>query len=320
MLVFSTSGRSDDEAFAGWRTAICGHFVPLRPEPNASCTEFFGEVQTWPLAGLALSNICATGQRIHRDRSEISKSDRDVLFLTVQLTGQTGIVCGDQRKLVRPGDLHFLDARRPFALHCEGRVLSLTIPRQACGSRLATLDYLHGVVATSADTVGGLLRDYLCSLASAERNLRAAEGEDIADHLVALISHAFTRRESDAPLLHQAARAALFAKAYRLIDRKLCDADFDPARLARDAGVSLRQLQCVFAQHDTSPMRSIFDRRIALAKRMLQDPVHAGKTITQIVFECGFRDLSHFGRVFAASTGYTPRAWRRNGEQNRAKE
>jgi AraC-like DNA-binding protein len=317
MLVFSTSGRPVDEAFAGWRSAICGHFVPLRPEPNASCAGFFGEVRGWPLAGLTLSNICATGQRIHRERPEISHSDRDVLFLTLQLAGETGIVCGEQRKLVRPGDMYYLDARRPFALHCDGRVFSLTIPRQACDGRLAALAYLHGVVAKPDDTVGSLLRDYLCSLASAERNLGAVEGEDIADHLVTLISHAFTRRETDASPPHGAVRAALFARAYRLIDRKLCDPDFDPARLARDAGVSLRQLQSVFAEHDTSPMRAIFGRRIMLAKRMLQDPMHAHKTITQIVFECGFRDLSHFGRVFAAATGSTPRAWRRNGEHVR---
>jgi AraC-like DNA-binding protein len=317
MLVFSTSGRSVDEAFAGWRTAICGHFVPLRPEPSASCANFFGEVSSWPLAGLTLSNILATGQRIHRERPEISHSDRDVLFLTLQLTGDTGLVCDDQRKLVRPGDMYYLDARRPFALHCEGRVFSLTIPRQACDGRLAALAHLHGSVAKPDDTVGSLLRDYLCSLASAERNLGAVAEEDIADHLVTLISHAFARRETDASPPHGAVRAALFARAYRLIDRKLCDPDFDPARLARDAGVSLRQLQSVFAENDTSPMRAIFGRRITLAKRMLQDPRHAHKTITQIVFECGFRDLSHFGRVFAAATGSTPRAWRRSGEHVR---
>jgi hypothetical protein len=230
MLVFSTSGRSVDEAFAGWRTAICGHFVPLRPEPSASCANFFGEVSSWPLAGLTLSNILATGQRIHRERPEISHSDRDVLFLTLQLTGDTGLVCDDQRKLVRPGDMYYLDARRPFALHCEGRVFSLTIPRQACDGRLAALAHLHGSVAKPDDTVGSLLRDYLCSLASAERNLGAVAEEDIADHLVTLISHAFARRETDASPPHGAVRAALFARAYRLIDRKLCDPDFDPAR------------------------------------------------------------------------------------------
>jgi AraC-like DNA-binding protein len=317
MLVFSTSGRSVDEAFAGWRSAICGHFVPLRPEPNASCAGFFGEVRSSPLAGLTLSSICATGQRIHRGRQEISNSDRDVLFLTLQLTGETGIVCGEERKLVGPGDMYYLDARRPFALHCDGRVFYLTIPRQSGDGRLAALAYLHGVVSKPDDTVGSLLRDYLCSLASAERNLGAVAEEDIADHLVTLISHAFTARETDAPLPHGAVRAALFARAYRLIDRKLCDPDFDPARLARDAGVSLRQLQSVFSEHDTSPMRAIFGRRIMLAKRMLQDPLHAHKTITQIVFECGFRDLSHFGRVFTAATGSSPRVWRRSGAHTR---
>jgi AraC-like DNA-binding protein len=77
----------------------------------------------------------------------------------------------------------------------------------------------------------------------------------------------------------------------------------------------LRQLQALCTEHGTSPGRAIRERRIALAKRMLLDSACARKPITQIAFESGFRDLSHFGRVFVHDTGLTPRAWRRGNGQ-----
>jgi AraC-like DNA-binding protein len=110
-------------------------------------------------------------------------------------------------------------------------------------------------------------------------------------------------------------RAAQFARAMRLINLNLRNPEFRPAMLARGTGVSLRHLQTLCAERGTSPVRAIRERRVALAKRMLLDSAYARKTITQIAFESGFQDLSHFGRVFAQDTGLNPRAWRRSRGQ-----
>jgi len=321
MLVFSTH-QWDAEAFARWRAAICQHFVPLRPEPSAACGECFGELRSWHVDILTLSTIRASGQRIHRDSREIARSDGEAFFLTVQVSGETGIVCGERSGLARPGDMYLLDARRPFTLHCGplGRGVSLTLPRSVCAGPLSRLDTMHGLVRSPGDAVSNLLGDYLCSLARMDGEIGSTESEDIADHVISLLGHAFVRNESTACPPHRATHAALLARARKAIERRLCDPDLEPASLARDTGVSLRQLQVLFAEHDTSPMRAVLERRIALASKMLQQPAYAGKSITQIAFDCGFRDLSHFGRSFAAATGVTPRAWRRNGANSGSRE
>jgi AraC-like DNA-binding protein len=59
------------------------------------------------------------------------------------------------------------------------------------------------------------------------------------------------------------------------------------------------------------PMRAIAQRRLERAMRLLRDPAQAHRSITAIAFDCGFRDLSHFGRVFTAATEQTPSQWRR---------
>lgn len=314
MLLFSTTGRYDDDAFAQWRSAICQQFVPLRPEPLIALDELFGELRTWPVGQLTLTEIRVTGQRIHRGTAEISRSNKEAFFLTAQLVGDGGYISGDVVQRTRPGDLYFLDARRPFTCTSEAfnRQLSLTIPRAACGSALAGFDRAHGLSITAGNPLADLLHNYIRCIADADESLAAAERDDIADHILALLNHAVVRSEAHVPPPRAAVRDALFTKARRLIERNLSDIDFDPAALARLLGVSLRQLQSVFTERETSPMKLIVERRTALAMKLLRSPAHAGKTISQIAFDCGFRDLSHFGRVFAATTGQSPRDWRRS--------
>jgi AraC-like DNA-binding protein len=313
MFTFSTRGLSGGDAFAKWRAAICNVFVPLRAEPGPRGADFFGELRSLPAGGLTLTDIGVAGQSIFRAPQEISRTDHDVFFLTTLITGETRLTCGEDRKIARPGDMYLLDARLPFLLNHEvrSRTLALTIPRRGCGGLLAALDHRHGLVVTSDQPVGNLLREYLCTVAGVIASLSVAEREDVGEHLLALIGHFLGPREPNVPPPSCAVRAAMYARVSGLIDRKLSDPEFDPTRLAREAGVSLRRLQGLLAERDTSPMRCIFERRIAFAKRMLRDPAHAEKTITQIAFESGFRDLSHFGRLFASTTGMTPRAWRR---------
>jgi AraC family transcriptional activator of tynA and feaB len=316
MDTLSVSGRTDEAAFEQWRIAICRQFVALRPEPSSADGQFHGFMSNRSIAGLTVSTVGAKGQRVHRGPSEISRSDVDALFLTIQLDGETGIAQSDDRRVVRGGDLYLLDARSPFTLHCQGgRGLTLAIPRAVCHDRLVSFERLHGLVATPVNPIDCLLRDYLLSLAGAGESFAPAEAADIADQLVTLVSHALSRHQQGALPPHRALRAAQFARAMSLIDRNLRNPEFGPALLARSTGVSLRHLQALCAQRGTSPVAAIRQRRLALAKRLMLDSACARKTITQIAFESGFRDLSHFGRVFAHDTGQNPRAWRRSGGQ-----
>jgi AraC-like DNA-binding protein len=316
MDTLSVSGRTDEAAFEQWRTAICKQFVPLRPEPISPGGQFHGYMSNRPIAGLTLSTVGAKGQRVHRGPAEISYRDFEILFLTIQLDGETGVVHGEDRSLVRRGDIYLLDARSPFTLHCEGgQGLSLTIPRAVCHDRLASFEQLHGLVAAPSHPTDRLLKDYLVSLAAAEPSFTPTEAADIADHLVALVCHTLNRHQRGALPPHRALHAAQFARAMSLIDRHLRDPEFCPAMLARSTGVSVRHLQALCTQRGTSPAAAIRQRRLALAKRLLLDSACARKTITQIAFESGFRDLSHFGRVFAHDTGRNPLTWRRSGGQ-----
>ena len=315
MLVFSSASHRPDEAFELWRVAVCDQFMPLRPERTADRESFIAELHGYSVADLALSDVRAGGHRIHRDQQELAGSQADMLFLNVQVAGESGLVCNDVAVCIRQGDLFVVDGRRSFVLDCStpARHLCIAIPRTALQAPIRQSSFAHGLVLHRDDPFAGLLHDYVMAVAAAANSLQSA-ANDVAEHLTTLVGHSLARRmEAGQPPL-AAVRAALFARARRSIDRRLSDPEFDPRQLARDVGVSLRYLQVVLAERGTSPMREIIQRRTALAMRLLREPANAHRTITEIALSCGFCDVTHFGRLIVAATGRTPREWRRSAQ------
>ena len=96
--------------------------------------------------------------------------------------------------------------------------------------------------------------------------------------------------------------------------RELLDAsiasDVSLTRLALECGLSTRHFARAFQQSlGTPPHRYLLKLRVERARELLEG---SSKTLLEVALECGFSDQSHFTRVFRASTGTTPGAWRRN--------
>jgi AraC-like DNA-binding protein len=62
-----------------------------------------------------------------------------------------------------------------------------------------------------------------------------------------------------------------------------------------------------FRHYGTSPGRWLLERRLECAARLL---AMTSTSVTEIVFECGFEQPSHFTRAFKAKYGQTPSEYR----------
>jgi AraC family transcriptional regulator, exoenzyme S synthesis regulatory protein ExsA len=77
---------------------------------------------------------------------------------------------------------------------------------------------------------------------------------------------------------------------------------------ARLCGRSLSSFKREFRQHyGVAPGRWLIERRLECAAQLLTS---TGISITEIVFECGFEQASHFSRAFKAKFGQTPSEYR----------
>ena len=81
------------------------------------------------------------------------------------------------------------------------------------------------------------------------------------------------------------------------------------SRYAAECGLSVRHFGRAFRQSTgMPPHRWLTQRRIERAQRLLRDP---RLSLPEVALACGFADQSHFTRVFSATVGMSPGAWRR---------
>jgi AraC family transcriptional regulator, exoenzyme S synthesis regulatory protein ExsA len=74
---------------------------------------------------------------------------------------------------------------------------------------------------------------------------------------------------------------------------------------------SLSSFKREFRKHyGTSPGKWLLERRLEHSASLLQT---TGMSVTEIMFECGFEDLSHFSRAFKERFGQSPSAFREAG-------
>lgn len=96
-------------------------------------------------------------------------------------------------------------------------------------------------------------------------------------------------------------------QAIKIMRQKLQNPD-TTEHLAEMLGSTVRQLNRVFLKHANATPQEIWrDMRLQHARWRL---MNSKRTITQIAYECGFSDSSHFARWFKSKFGETPRAYR----------
>lgn len=96
--------------------------------------------------------------------------------------------------------------------------------------------------------------------------------------------------------------------ASRLLLRNLCS-DLPVGELARLCGLSRSYFTRAFkASMGTPPHRWLLRERVRRAGEMLEK---TDESISLIAQSCGFADQSHLTRVFHATVGASPAAWRR---------
>ncbi|MGC5614904.1 helix-turn-helix domain-containing protein [Georgenia sp. Z1491] len=98
-----------------------------------------------------------------------------------------------------------------------------------------------------------------------------------------------------------------FLLARHLVDRSLAEPDLGAVSVAAGIGISERYLSRVLASEGTSAPRFVTDRRLARARRDLQDPALADVSAADLGRRWGLGSPAHLSRVYKDRFGVSPR-------------
>lgn len=293
-----------------WRDALWSAFVRL--DSKSDDLGFYGNViPRFPDSSL-LTEVSSTNQTTERTHQHIRTDPSEWLLVAIQLDG-----CGHAEQSgtlaqTRPGSFTLYRTDQPYRLGFTGPFKQLVthIPLAQIAARVPNLDNFTAKSFDTSNGAGSVFAELVMTLSKSAQVLGGAAAENYNRTLVELLSSTL-QLLSDAP---EDGLDRRFQTLTRELTAHLHDPDFDLTTFASARNQSVRSIQRVFQAQGATPLKWLLDQRLdaaaqELARRPLPGKVQ--KSVTEICFDWGFRDLSHFSNAFSQKFGRSPKAWRK---------
>ncbi|GAA6189737.1 hypothetical protein NBRC116596_28000 [Litorivita sp. NS0012-18] len=278
---------------------FCGRFDL---EPAASSGTIKGSVSAQPVGPFQTVGVALSHLRIIRDAQAIKRDPGEHFFLLTQRSGTSRVVQAGQEVVLKQGDMFLVDSTQASVFHYDQSLshqLSFHIPRSEMLGRFG--QSVKGGTTVSRDDPLWLAINAVISKMIDGQEHQSHLGEAFFNLLGGYFVGARNARDpSDSE--------RLLSRALALIDQHCSNPDFGPSSLATSLNVSKRTLQRHFQPLGETPGQRILMRRLALAHRRLTGALIAGskQTITDVILDCGFNDVSYFYREFRKKYGVAP--------------
>jgi AraC family transcriptional regulator, positive regulator of tynA and feaB len=247
-------------------------------------------------------------------RAHVARTRAPMFFLQMQLEGESINRQDGREAKLGPGDFTLCDTTRPYEMQFDtaNRMFVVGIPDTLLRRHLASPESVVAIPMSGSSGLSGLLSQFL-------RDFWTRCRDDIDPIVVPRISRAILDLMASAyTALPQAQsdRSSL-ATSHRIrivnyIEAHLGDPDLTPMRVAEACKMTPRYLHHLFSSESETVARYILRRRLEECSRALKIAGQRGRTVTSIAFDFGFNSPTHFGRVFRARYGVTPREYRRH--------
>jgi AraC-like DNA-binding protein len=312
-LLFSTSSVHERDRLAFWHEEATKAFVTHEFSSNVG-RSFEGEIRVGAIGPIGVAHFTCDSALVRRTTNCLKSANDDDLLLTLAVKGESVIHQDGRDATTGPSALYLFDPRRPFSLDIRSSAesLLLKVPRQELQARLGDLTDLTARPISGDRPEMELASSFLTMLVERAGVLEEPAGTKVAQQLLDLIALAFQAQMPVRRASLSSSRSTTLLRLKAVIEAHLHEPGFKPNAAAAATGISVRYANALLAQEDTSLERYILFRRLQRCRKALEDPIQLNRPISEIAYEHGFVDVSHFTRRFRAQFGNSPREHRVN--------
>jgi len=308
---FAYAGAPRGQNYEMWREEFCRRFCQLDADPGDSddieCT-----VEVARVGALSFGAAHGTSGSFLRTRSLLSDGCDDFVLVTA-VGGEVLTVQHGRTVELRQGEMclmslddiaecGFAHGASFTALRVPRRQL-MAVCREAEDSLSRTLPDNSGL----RDVVSG----YFDLCAQTATALDAVSQDAMARHMTELVALLLGQRpDGSSDELRQGYRGARLQLVESQTLERLGDDHLTIDFIARQAGLTPKQVQRLFASKGTTFSEFVLEHRLLLAQRLLTARTSPREKISAVAANAGFGDLSYFNRSFRRRFGLTPSDWR----------
>lgn len=317
MLVteFSTEVVAAPERFELFSEVTAQSHVPNRLRSNDR-DDFRANMRVLHLGELEVSTLSFSHLEIVRTAKLIRQYDPDAYQINYVLGEEGALSTAGGDTALQVGDLVVLDTSRPYRGDVHAVLggwshMTVQFPRKLMPLPEKTAQSLVGVAINGRRGMGGVFARWLTDLNRRADEFTPADIPTLASVTLDLLASVLARcADTEAALSPETRRNALRAQINTFVEQRLTDPAMTPQAIADAHHISLRHLQQLFAESDTSPAAWIRRRRLERCRVDLVNPSLKSRPIQAIAARWGFADPAHFSRLFRANYGMTPRDYR----------
>jgi AraC family transcriptional activator of tynA and feaB len=309
---FSTAGLDPRRKIEYWNDMACASFTPLVSDP-VDLRTFTGRLARTRVGELSAAEVFSDAQIVRHSRMHVARSRLSMFFIHLQLEGQSVSRQDGREARLTPGDFTICDTNRPYEIQfaAPNRMFVLGLPDGLIRRHIACPESVVAIPMAGDRGLSGLLSNFLQGFwRQCRDDLDPTVAPRMTSAILDLLASAYTmlpQAQSDRSSLTTAHRIRIV----NYIEAHLGDPDLTPMRVADACKMTPRYLHHLFSNESETVARYILRRRLEECSRALTTPSQRGRTVTAIAFDYGFNSPTHFGRVFRARYGVTPREYRR---------
>ena len=310
---FSTIGLDPRRKLVHWNDYASDSINPLVSVPH-DVQSFEGSIARTSIGDIALTDVYSNAQVVQHSRAHVARTRQSMFFLQLQLEGECISRQNGREARLKAGDFALCDSSRQYEVECPGanRMLVMGIPDTRLRRHIACPDSLVAIPMQATNGACGLLSSFVRNFwKECTQTLDDATAGRIMGAILDLMGAAYAdigRTQPDRLSLATLHRIRII----NYIESHLDDPDLTPTHVAEACKMTPRYLHHLFSDREETVARYIVRRRLDECAQALVCNAQRSRTITAIAFDFGFNSPTHFGRVFRARFGMTPREYRRD--------
>ncbi len=296
---------------AQWRANTSFAFVPLDIHPLRS-GEFSGRLERRDLGAMSVFLMEHSAAVVARTPQLIARGAGDLLKVSLQLGGDGTVEQDGRVALLHPGDFAVYDTSRPYTLRFDTDTKMAVLAFPAASLALPREEIAH-VTATAfplESPLGTVVNPFLAGLATSLMSLGDEDGQRLARTALDLLLTVITGELREG--VRQDPRRQQLHEILEGIEQMLPDPDLTPGMIAQQHFISTRHLHSLFSERGITVGAWVRSRRLEHIRRDLADPSMAAIPVAQVAARWGLTNAPHFSRLFRATFGATPSAYRRS--------
>ncbi len=306
---WSTGEIKHGEQFSYWNDAICDAIMKLELERTQSGT-FQAELVARQAGDIGFNCVRSDGHVARLTQSGISKLSDYHFYFLIQKNGKLPSSQHGVKNQLLPGDAIIIDGLYPFELSFPDafECISIKIPRTLLASKLTDTDALSNSKVARGSHLSQAIFHYIHFILNSPDSSYSVD--ITTETLLNLVASSSSSRESKELTTRPTRTIQKYRDIERYIDEHFYD-ELTPVSVARQFNISVNYLHKIFAQNGVTLGECVQKTRLTHAHKLITASDTKDLPVSDIAYQSGFKDLSHFYKAFKGRFGMPPGRYRK---------